>query len=324
MTQAPGGDLTPAQLAQARQHGYTLLSHLALHGVTPEVRPYLAVIEPLQAALPQSYTPDDAAAAHHSLWGYDLLPYASVFLDPAGQLEGPVTDAVQALYAKMGFRPAPPADHLGQELAYLAHLCGAEAAASHPAEALAWRTGQLDFLRSALLTWLPPLTVALLQQPDPFYIAMGAFMWEWVAAHPGEDQALPTPSSGHLPPEPAWEDSQTSLGDIATWLTTPPYAGFYLGRQLTGRLAQAHNLPCGFGGRQTMLLNLLYSAGRYDAILPLWEALGQLAQTHLDAYARLTTLAPLLTPWVAPWSDRTQATLAQLRRLHAQVTALDT
>ncbi len=326
--------LTPAQLAQARQHGYTLLSQLVLQGVTPEIRPYLAALAPLQAALTQRdedagraatlLLADADAAAHHALWQYDLAPYASVFLDPAGQLEGPVTEAAQALYGSLGFWSPTPADHLGHELAYLAHLCQAEAAAHPTPAAQQLQAHQAYFLRHALLPWLPPLVVALQEQPDPFYTALGSFIWEWVAAHLADWPAA-TPvqplADGQLPTAPAWEDPQTTLGNIADWLTTPPYAGFYLGRRTIGRLAQTHSLPCGFGGRRLMLLNLLRSAGRYDAIIALWEALLQLAQTHHDAYLRLAASHPHLTPWLDPWVARAHDTLTHLRTLRAQTAA---
>ena len=83
--------MTPSELAQARHNAYQLFAQLFLHGVTEPLLPYIAGVPELREVLTEPVVLDNEAAEHHRLFSLNLFPYESVFLDPEGLLEGPIT-----------------------------------------------------------------------------------------------------------------------------------------------------------------------------------------------------------------------------------------
>lgn len=135
-----------------------------------EYLPLLAtawLLEPDQAALERlaevpgladaaaGITPEEAAVEYSRVVLSLAPPYASLFLDEAAMLNGPQAEWAELVYRRFGFEIAPewragPADHLGVELHFLAHLLeqGVDAAAG-------------GFLREHLLTWAPVYLLAV-------------------------------------------------------------------------------------------------------------------------------------------------------------------
>ncbi|MCI0398124.1 MAG: molecular chaperone TorD family protein [Chloroflexi bacterium] len=281
------------QLALAHSRTYTLFSGLYLNGLTGELLPIIQAVPELAAALPNPLNPDQAAADHQHLFGFNVFPYASLFLDPTGLLGGPVVEAVQEAYRAASFAaPATgeSADHVGHELGLLAFLAAAEARAweeDRPAAAAQWQTRQRRFLDHHLLPWLPPLVVAIRQQGHPFYTALVTLTLELVHAHRaglGETAAL----TFSLPPAPnLLDEPATGLKEIAAYLLSPPTSGLYLGRDDLGRLARHLDLPAGFGDRRPMLLALFHSAASHDRLAALLQALQTLATEWERAYKEM-------------------------------------
>ena len=115
-----------------RGHTYELLSRLYLEGITGETLPYVEAIPELAAKLSEEFDPDEAAADYQHLFGFNIFPYQSIFLDPAVLLGGQVTDDVTRSYRAAGFildSMAESADHIGHELQFMAVLCTAESEA---------------------------------------------------------------------------------------------------------------------------------------------------------------------------------------------------
>ena len=109
--------LTPSQLALARSRTYDLLGRLALGGLTAEQLPYVEAIPELAATLPARFEADEAAADHQQIFGFNVYPHESIFLDPTGLLGGPVAETVLLDYRQAGFPEqidSDMADHLGQ------------------------------------------------------------------------------------------------------------------------------------------------------------------------------------------------------------------
>jgi putative dimethyl sulfoxide reductase chaperone len=321
--------LTLAETALARHHTYNLLGRLYAEGLTTELLPFASELLGETAVAPYAlpnthYDPDEAAATHHTLFRFNIFPYQSIFCDASGLLGGAESERVRAAYQEAGFETAEP-DHIAAELRFLAFLCAAEAEARQDglAELAAQcQTRQATFLGNHLLNWLPPFVIALEQAGQPFYAALATLTLDFVADHaatvgatlvvaqdtvaqdaPGQAQGLPL------------QDAKTGLKDIARYLITPPHSGLYLSRDAIAELARACDLPRGFGGRQQMLSNLLYTAVQYDSLN---EVLGELmAVVHQwqSGYTKFEGQYPHLIPFLTPWQTRLCHTVKLLQHI---------
>ncbi len=316
----PSRSLSAFQLALARSRAYRLFGRLFLDGLTEDLLPYVQAIPELAVELPELFDGDQAAADYQHLFGFNVFPYASIFLDPAGLLGGDITEAVFRSYRQAGFQfqeSSESADHLGHELDLLAFLCGAEADAwqdALPAMIRPMADLQRDFIDGHLLPWLPPLALALRQQGQPFYVALARLTLDLVTEHratlspgPAADFELPEPPDLLL-------DDQTGLKQIVDYLLAPVYSGLYLGRDDIGRLAKRRALPRGFGNRQQMLLNLLRSAAHYDGLEDILAALRASAAAWVAAYAEMA-LEPALGPFAGVWQKRAAKTATMLEAM---------
>jgi TorA maturation chaperone TorD len=328
--------LTTAQIALARHHTYILLSRLYLEGLTSELLPYVQALPSLAATLPDSFEADEVAADYQNLFGFNIFPYESIFLDPSGLLGGAMTERVTNDYREAGFalHQAERADHIGNELAFLAFLSGAEADAWEDnlvGIALRMRQMARDFLQTHLLRWLPPLIIALQQQPNAFYARLADLTLEIVTTHlsvppsnladmnllsPSSDNAAQIPQASFLPPAPAlFTDEKTGLKDIASYLITPPMSGIYLSRDDIVQLGRQQRLPRGFGKRQQMLSNLLRVASQYDEWLTLLSSFQEQLEAWQAAYINYQVTYPHLGPFAEVWLARTTHTSDLLQQM---------
>ncbi len=113
----------------------------------------LALLPGLDAVVPE-VTPEAAALEYSRVVLQLAPPYASLFLDDEAMLNSGPAERVELEYRRAGFQIRPewragPADHLGLELLFLAHLFERD-------EAQAAR-----FLEDHLLPWAPVCLLAL-------------------------------------------------------------------------------------------------------------------------------------------------------------------
>lgn len=316
-------ELTDHEIALARSRIYDLLSRLFLRGLRADLLPYVAGIPELAAVLPAAFDTDEAAAEHQALFGFNVFPYQSIFLDPEGLLGGEESARVQASYARAGFDVAfadASPDHMGYELAFLAFLCGAEADALEddlPETAALMRQHQADFLAAHLLRWLAPFTVAITRQGAPFYAALAEVMQAVVADHAvAVMSAASTQATFTLPATPdLLADPETGLRDIADYLLSPPQSGIYLARADLEGLGRRFDLPRGFGERRQLLLNLLHAAATYELFSELCTHLAALAKDDSRRFDEMEHTSPSAVPWIDPWRNRVQQTVVLLDNL---------
>lgn len=322
--------LTSAQLAQARQHTYRLLGRLFISPITADLLPYLKSIPDLVAVLPSSLGIDEAAAAHHQLFAFNLYPYAAIFLDPSRLLGGPVTNEIEAVYRRAGFEAnsAVDPDHLAQAFGFLAFLSEKEASDLDSEQtAAAVQQEQLCFINNHLLPWLIPVLVVIQHQEDAFYREIARLGLETVTDHYGAlKSAGLTLASIQLPTltqqstdQPALEDGRTGLRDIARYLITPIHSGLYLGRSDINRLARTVSLPHGFGSREQMLQTLLEASGQYETAPRLFQSLQDLVSRWRVAYEEVGQAYPKMVEFVRPWQSRLQQTQQLLIDMKSQV-----
>jgi len=283
-------------------------------------------IPELADVVPDPFDADAAAADHYDLFGLNVFPYASFFLDASGRLGGPVTDLVRHQLQRVHLAPeneVEGADHLGHELAYLALLAGAEADAradDNRAEVERMQHLQRQFLDRHLLWWLPPFVRATAQHGHPFYTALAELMWELVIDHRA---ALGGSPAGALTPEPddlpndLLDDESTGLKDIARFIMTPVWSGIVLSRDDVARLGRAERLPRGFGDRTQMLTNLLRSASEYDGLDAVLEQLGRQIGAWRGHYRSVAADGNPLRAVAAFWQARLDTTEAVIGRIRA-------
>lgn len=328
----PGRQLPARQLALARGRAYGLLSQIYLTGITAQNLTQVQAVPELSVELAVPFDADEAAADHHHLFGFNVHPYQSFFLDPAGLLGGPVTESVTRTYDNLGFHPetsSESADHIGFELDLLSFLCAAEAEALdnyRPEVAGQLRDQQSKFMRAHLLRWIGPLTLAVDQQEHRFYSALASVTFDLVQEHATRMSAqvddLST-SNNSLPPVPKiLEDEGTGLKDIARFLLTPAYSGIYLGRDDIGRLARQQTIPRGFGDRGQLLINLLRAAANYDALSQVIDSLEAVAGRWLARYDEMIAREGV-GDFIGEWRSRAAGTAALLKQMHGRVEALE-
>jgi TorA maturation chaperone TorD len=315
--------LDEMEMTRVRSRTYALLRRLFLQGLTEEVFPYVQAIPELTSAIPEPIDVDEAAADHQQLFGFNVFPYQSIFLDPAGLLGGDETERVIRFYRETGFptgTAGESADHIGHELGLLAFLSGAEADAWEdglPTVAHRMSALQIDCLGQHLLRWLAPLALAIRQQGQLFYAALVELTIATVAAHwAGIGQEVDAEFA--LPAGPdLLEDERTGLREIAAFMLAPAYSGIYLSRDDIGRLAQKQKLPRGFGRRQDMLLNVMRSAVNYEALEALLASLQVLASESAAAYREMAA-RPQPLPYAAQWASHATGTAKLLAEIAAR------
>jgi TorA maturation chaperone TorD len=318
-----------AQQALARSRAYDLFGHLYREGLTPAVLPAVQSIPAVADTVPDPFDADAAAADHYDLFGLNVFPYASFFLDASGRLGGPVTDLVRHQLQRVGLAPgAEDADHLGHELAYLALLAGAEADAQAndvDTEVQRMQHLQRQFLDGHLLWWLPLFVRAVRQHEHPFYAVLAELTWALVVDHRaarGGGAVSPLVPEPEDPPSDLLDDTATGLKDIARFIMTPAWSGMVLSRGDIARLGRSERLPRGFGDRTQMLTNLLRSAAEYDGLGAVLTRLGQQVDDWRAHYQSVDAEgAWTLDAVTAFWQARLDTTEAVINRMRTAVLA---
>jgi TorA maturation chaperone TorD len=312
--------LSKAERALAYSRLYSLLSGLYLHGLTADNLESVRMVFPLGAALSEPLDLDAAAADHQHLFGFNVFPYESTFLDPSGLLGGPISDRLIQDYRASGYQPghlSEGADHIGVELGFLAFLSRSESTAwadkdSEKANRLLERI--MGFIDGQLFQWLAPFILSVRQQGDPFFSQLVDLTLESISQ---QRATFGRPESGttSLPqsqPEAAEGISDTK--QLSAYLLTPLLSGIFLSRDDIGRLSQGLSLPRGFGQRRHMIENLFQSAITYEQIPYLLSSLQRLLLRWETEYQELALQAGLQLQ-VEGWLGRVKETNKLLSRL---------
>jgi hypothetical protein len=221
----------------------------------------LAVAQQLPALAPGLCAPSEELWASHHAALASAWPWESAWLSETGQLGGEVTDAVRRAYADGGMQLSlkEEPDHVGIELAYLGHLCAAEAEAledgqdAAPLQALA-----ATFLQQHLGRWLAPWALSVRDGAAPAWAAVAELALELTESHARSLGA----ASG------AWElagtlpaPSELGLWGIVRTLTRPACSGWLLTPAALERMGEAASVPTGVIDRAGRLELALRSAG---------------------------------------------------------------
>lgn len=308
----------------ATAQAFRILGRFWLEEVQADDLKIISALPELAETLPNrdESTLDDLAVAYQNLFGFNVPPYESVFVDPSAMLMAPASARVQALYRQAGWEPpadvrAGAADHVGLEL--LAYADWQQRGDNELAHRL---------LAEHLALWVPALIGTLTRlDTHPFYATVADLTLDLILATLSDEAIadnsdpfpdLPPPpvytASGMPDPEPANEDD-TSLNDLVRMLLTPRDAGLYITRQDIRRIGKAVDLPGVVGERDRMLKTLFRLAGQYETLGELHEELSALFDDAGAAYASWAADYPQWTVYAQAWRrrlDNAEDTIAEL------------
>lgn len=285
---------------------YSTLSTVLANGPGPRGFALLRASPTLDRALDEYSEMERVEVDHEHAFGFNVPLVAGAFLDAGRRAGGPTGDRIRAAYADLGFVPSPAGpgpEHLSTVLA-------------------AMGAGRVDarFIDGQVLSWLPLVATAvrrlgrsyptaLVEQIEDLVLLHRAMLVEPCAAH----HALP-------PADLALDDPETDLRAIAEWLATPARCGVYLARADLARIGGGNRVPRGFGDRSQLLVNLLRSAGHFDAIDGVFGDLEGVVDDWGGALAepRYAGVSEVLAPWVGRIAE-TRAMLGTLRARVARV-----
>jgi TorA maturation chaperone TorD len=316
-----------------------ILSHFWLEELRTDDLSLLRALPELADTLPQTgiATLTDLSVEYQRLFGFNLPPYESVFIDPSAMLMAPATERVQQLYQEADWTPPPDTrtggpDHLGLELLALADWL--EQGQSELATRL--QTGHLAL-------WTPVFVLTLQRlDPHPFYARLAELTLDLLLATlpvlplpPGADPFpdLPPPpkfrsteenwpppefeagEADQLAPLSLRENSQEAipgLRPVLKRLLAPRRAGLYLTRQDIARLGHTLDLPGAMGDRYRMLETLFRSARQYELMPSLVGQVSGLIEQIETEYIDLAEECPAWGVYAAAWRERVAATQTAL------------
>jgi TorA maturation chaperone TorD len=311
-------------LALNRYQTYKLLGQLFTNGLTEEVVGSVREVDKLAQHLPTSIDLEEAAADHQHIFGFNVFPYESVFLDPSGQLGGDIVTSTIRDYRQAGYdadsTSASP-DHIGDELAFLAFLNKAGAQAreqNNPAKAKLMGEYQRSFLDEHTLRWMPPLVLAIQGQRHPFYRAVATLMQETIMTHRKALGDLPSVIFKLPEPPILLEDEKTGLREIADYFLTTSFSGIFLSRDDIGRLARDNSVPRGFGDRQQMLVNLLKAAATYGDVGLVLSSLQETTNSWAASYEAMANSSEPIQS-ATTWAKRVVATYGIIAQMSSRI-----
>lgn len=287
--------MNPDETILARANTYDLLSQLYQSGISNTTLPFIQAIPALQDSIPDDLTPDTLSAQHFDIFGLNVFPHASAYLDPELNLGGPIAIHLEQVYTANDFIPSVQdnPDHISVELDFLAHLSRLE------------QGGQIDevissFFANHLLIWLTPFVDAICRHENPFYLALARLTVEFISEHALQLSITDYPFLAQFPQPPNLaQDPATDLKRIAAFLTTPIESGFLLSKENIATLGRELNIPRGFGSRQIMMTNLLHSAADYDQLENVFEKIQEIATNSSAFMASLPQPLPIADFWQA-------------------------
>lgn len=310
--------MNPNQTLLAHANTYDLFSQLYQNGIDDTTLPFIQAIPELQNTLPDDLTPDTLAAQHYDLFGLNVFPHASAYLDPELNLGGSIALHLQQVYHSSRFTASTQdnLDHLSVELDFLAHLCRQEQG-EEIQEIIT------SFFVDHFLIWLPIFVDAILRQADPFYSALAQLTLNFSLEHAAQLNRIEHTFLSQIPqPQDLSQDSSTDLKRISVYLTTPIDCGFFLSKEDISDLGRELKVPRGFGSRQQIMTNLLRSAADYDKLANVFEQIQRTAGQTSSFLTSLSEADSQIQPILKFWQDRihqTRATLDQFQNSIPQV-----
>lgn len=244
-----------------------------------------------------------SAAEHTELFLFQLVPYASIYLDQSGRLGGEARDRVAGLWRALGHQPPDEVDHLTTLLSTYATWAGAAQDARSRGEAGALRHRARALLGEHLLSWLGPYLGRVRDLGGPFYRRWAELLAALLAREADRLEIPPEASQHHRATTPL--DPEEVASELERSLLAPVRSGLILTRRDLARAARELGLATRIGERRFMLETLLGQASREVRRWLENEALRMAQRYRVD---------PVLAAWQTAWAERAERTAVRLAR----------
>ena len=340
-----------------RRESYDLLARLYLDEPGADLVASLRELPPFAEHMPPESAVDawlaDVAVEYQRLFGMNVYPYESIFVDPELMLNTRATERVARLYHDCGFdrleaRAGAP-DHLGLELRLMRELITAElhAQARGDEGGERWARAQQAYcLHDHLARWAPICAQAVMRvTTQPLYTLLATLTTELVLS---DLDAVPAPvvsprialerhltcpetrpsavdsdldadsSARAASGEGASAEDAGGINAIVRQLITPATTGVLLTRADISGLGRMLHLPITVGERFQMLRSLFDAAGQFDHVPALLDSLGHLFVEEDKAVAALIAAYPAWSGYGQDWRQRIAAGQSLIAGLRAQ------
>lgn len=210
--------------------------------VEPPCANHAAIAEALELPPPPS------ADEHMAVLGFQLPPYASIYLGAEGMLGGEARDRVAGFWRALGAEPPGEPDHLSV-------LCAALAGLDRVSDPRT-RTARAALYWEHLASWMPPYLAAVRRIGTPFYVAWADTLDAVLAAEAdaaGLPPALPLALRTVAGPSQPPADLDALLGAVLA----PVQLGAVVTRDDLARCSDALGLGLRAGERRFALRSLL-------------------------------------------------------------------
>lgn len=223
------------------------------------------------------------AATHTDLFGFQLYPYASVYLGPEGMIGGEAEGRIAGFWRAVGREAPPEPDHLASLVGLYVALGDEEAerAAEPGADA---RIALVARSRRALLEehlapWVFPFLERVEELGGTFHRRWAGMLRAFLLDEVGRGGAVAT-RSVHLEVAPALPDPrEEGAGPFMAALLAPVRSGVILTRADLARIARALQLGLRAGERRYALEHLLGQAAP-DVLAALADEVERQADMH--------------------------------------------
>ncbi len=255
------------------------------------------------------------AADHTELFGFQLVPYASVYLGADGMLGGEAADRVAGFWRALRLTPPPEPDHLAALLGLYATLGEAEDGERDPARQALWRQARRALLWEHLLTWAVAYARAVASAAPPFHAAWAELLQRTLLAEAADLEPPATPPL-HLRDAPRLPEAGEDASALVGALLAPVRSGLILTRWDLGRAAASLGLGLRMGERAFALRSIVDQDPRATLAWLADEAAGWAAR-HRETEATLGEIG-------RHWRNRAEAArtlLLDLERATQEVTA---
>jgi len=251
---------------------------------------------------------DEFAATHYRIFCHELVPAASVFLEPHTMMGGAVSDSFWQYMTANGYDPdtrSIPADHLATGFRFLGYLLksGYGAAAKR-------------FVQHYLMSWIPVFLDRLKRENDIEMARLAGFVEE-VVDHILLAEAGTSAAPLFSPPvlsESSFDiqSDRTGLQDIGQFFASHVESGLFIPRSQLLIQARRHRLPTGFGSRARTIEGLFRSAGQYDSMDAVCAFMVEEIDIHRTLWDEWSAKGVAIgaAPWAKAWIQKLEATRA--------------
>lgn len=248
------------------------------------------------------------AAEHTDLFGFQLYPYASVYLGEEGMLGGEARDRIAGFWGAIGELPPAEPDHLTVLLAQLAAIYEREREVADEPGKRILRHARQAFFREHLASWIFAYLSRAREIAPPFYRAWADAVHDALAEEArayGAATELPL----HLRVAPALASADVATpARLAAALLAPVRCGIILTRGDLAGVAGELGVGARMGDRRATLEQLFAADAPGTRTLLSREARRQAERHRADA-ASTGAVA-------AFWAERAEAAADALDRAH--------